>query len=56
MSWEQLLSIYGEADDYITEERTRPPQACPNDGEPLHEGPDGKLFCTFDGWRWEGIR
>ncbi len=24
---------------------------CPNDGETLQQGPDGRLFCPFDGWR-----
>lgn len=51
MSWEQLLDIYSEAVEHERDERSRPPQACPNDGEPLIEGPDGQLFCPFDGWR-----
>ena len=25
--------------------------SCPNDGEPLRTGPDGQLYCTFDGYR-----
>ena len=33
------------------DERTVQPVACPTDGEPLEEGPDGELFCPFDGWR-----
>ncbi len=24
---------------------------CPNDGTRLERGPDGLLFCPFDGWR-----
>lgn len=51
MSWDQYLSIAKEAAQIRTEERSRPPTACPNDGEPLTTGPDGKLFCRFDGWR-----
>lgn len=31
---------------------TQPPlSACPNDGEPLVTGPDGRPFCPYDGWR-----
>lgn len=52
MSWEQLVEIFGlQADDY-RRSRTDPPSACPNDGEPLREGPDGELFCIADGWSW----
>lgn len=51
MSWEQLLSIQQEAAAEQEAEQAQPPQACPNDGEPLTEGPGGVLFCTFDGWR-----
>lgn len=50
MSWYQLLSIYQEAADIRREEQGRPPAACPIDGEPLISGPDGSLFCRFDGW------
>lgn len=28
-----------------------PPTECPNDGEPLFTGRDGRLVCAFDGWR-----
>ena len=41
MSWEQLLSIYVEADQYARDERVQPPVACPFDGEPLSTTPDG---------------
>lgn len=54
MSYEGLLNILRQnADEYQQakdDERTFP-QACPNDGEPLREGPDGGLYCPFDGWR-----
>jgi hypothetical protein len=50
-SWYQLLSIYRSAADDLRAEQTTPPQACPNDGQPLQTGPDGELFCLFDGWR-----
>jgi hypothetical protein len=48
--WQQLLNIYREAGEIIAAEQAAPPQACPNDGEPLRLGPDGELFCPFDGW------
>lgn len=54
MSWEQLLDIAREAAADRDDERDRPPTACPNDGEPLQEGPQGQLFCPFDGWRYDG--
>lgn len=54
MAWEQLRDIAVEAADEAAAERARPPQACPHDGEPLRTGPDGALFCPFDGWRPEG--
>lgn len=50
-SWYQLLDILREAEDIARAEASRPPAACPNDGEPLAAGPDGRLFCVFDGWR-----
>lgn len=53
MAWEQLADIFRQAqqdhEDYVSQ----PPRACPNDGEPLKEGPDGELFCPSDGWRPE---
>lgn len=47
MSWEQLLAIVHtdrEERDAVVE------VACPNDGEPYQSGPDGALFCPFDGY------
>lgn len=51
MSWEQLIAIEQEARQILADEASSDPVACPNDGEPLVEGPDGVLFCRFDGWR-----
>jgi hypothetical protein len=51
MSWEQLIAIRQEQVDTVLAELAAPPQACPNDGEPLREGPTGELFCPFDGWQ-----
>lgn len=48
MSWEQLLAIV-QTD---REEREAVVEvACPNDGEPYRTGPDGELYCRFDGYR-----
>ncbi len=54
MAWEQLLAIQREAADSIRAELAAPPQACPFDGEPLREGPDGVLFCPFGGQGQDG--
>jgi len=51
MSWWQLVEIAQEAKAWKQWEAERGPIACPNDGEPLIYGPDGVLFCRFDGWR-----
>lgn len=51
MSWESLSSILAEARQSAIDEYSTPPQACPNDGEPLVEV-DGVLFCRFDGYEW----
>lgn len=52
--WWDLLSIAREARALAEQERTRRPVACPNDGEPLTEGPGGVLHCRYDGWVWQG--
>ncbi|MGW6502963.1 hypothetical protein [Nonomuraea angiospora] len=49
--WYGLLDILREAADERRAERERPPAACPNDGEPLLQGPRGELYCPFDGFR-----
>lgn len=54
MAWDTLLSIYQDATARLLDERARRPEACPNDGEPLRTGPDGVLWCPYDGWRDEG--
>ncbi len=52
MSWYQLLDIMKEAAQEREFWLSQPPQACPHDGEPLTTGPDGLLFCRFDGYQW----
>lgn len=53
MAWEQLLSIMEEAQADHDAAASTPPEACPQDGWPLQEGPDGVLHCLFDGWTYE---
>ncbi len=52
--WYQLLSILGEMRDEHQQEVDRVPDACPNDGEPLQAGPEGRgiLYCPYDGWQY----
>lgn len=54
MSWEQWADVLKVAETEARQNAELPPSACPNDGEPLQTGPDGKLFCVFDGWRPSG--
>ncbi len=56
MSWEQLTSIVVEAIGYAQDEKTRPPTACPFDGEPLDPSPDGGLFCPLGDYAWPTMR
>ena len=49
--WYGLLGIYQEAADIILSGADIEAQVCPNDGEPLRTGPDGALYCPFDGYR-----
>jgi hypothetical protein len=51
VSADQLLSIYQQAQTMAEEDARTPPQSCPNDGTPLRTGPNGELYCPFDGWR-----
>jgi hypothetical protein len=49
--WQDLLAILKQGAEERAAERAQGPLACPNDGEPLTSGPDGRLFCRFDGWK-----
>lgn len=50
MSWWTLVGIIQEARDIDAQAASTPPVECPNDYTPLKAGPDGKLFCPWDGW------
>lgn len=54
MGFEQYLSILKAAKAEAELQASLQPQACPNDGTPLREGPNGELYCIFDGWKWQG--
>lgn len=57
MGYDGLLTLLHSCADEYRQARDNErdnPTACPNDGEPLTEGPDGHLFCRFDGWRPDG--
>lgn len=53
-SWEALVDIFTVAAQEREAADAQPPTACPNDGEPLTEGPNGELHCRWDGWQWDG--
>lgn len=54
MSWEQYRVIREAAAQEAQVLAAGPPTNCPNDGTQLTAGPDGGLYCPFDGWMWQG--
>jgi len=55
MSWAQLQAILKEGREEAERQRTEPPLACPNDGEPLEYHPGkGVLHCRFCGYQTVG--
>jgi hypothetical protein len=52
VSWEQLRAIAAQNRQQREFWEGQPPRACPDDGTPLQQGPDGSLFCTHDGWTY----
>jgi hypothetical protein len=51
-SWYGLLDILQEGARMAREELERDPVACLDCGEPLRTGPQGVLYCPFDGSTW----
>ncbi len=50
-----LYSTLVEQAEYVRYYKSVPPVACPNDGEPLRQGPSaeaGILYCPWDGWQY----
>lgn len=54
MSWNQLLDIIRESRDLVASGKDIEYYVCPNDGEPLTQGPGGELRCRFDGFSRSG--
>jgi len=52
MSWEQLRSIVAQDRQEREFWAGQPPRACPFDGTPLEEGPDGTLACRMGDFRY----
>ncbi len=48
-SWDTLTGMIQEAADWVRSKVSEPPQQCPYDQTPLVGGPDGTLFCPWDG-------
>lgn len=51
-SWGGLTSILLEGKQLYEDERVRVPSACLRCGEPLRIGPNGEMYCSFDGFIW----
>lgn len=49
MAWEQLTGMIQEAADWVRAKESEPPAQCPYDQQPLAAGPDGTLFCPWQG-------
>lgn len=52
-SWQQWVDAIrtGAQEYHLYKDREMlHPVECPNDGEPLRNGPDGTLYCPYDGW------
>lgn len=54
MAWNQLISIYQTNRDEVASGRDIERYTCPNDGEPLKQGPHGEFYCPYDGYRPDG--
>ena len=52
MAWQQLIAMIEEGRQLDIEAATKVPVECPNDYTTLLEGPNGGLFCPWDGWKY----
>lgn len=52
MAWETLRNLIEEQAEIEAVERSGVPTSCASCYTPLREGPDGGLFCPWDGVRW----
>lgn len=57
-SWWGLDTVFKQSRQEFDAYVSRPPMACPNDGEPLRNAPATmagsgcQLYCPFDGWQY----
>jgi hypothetical protein len=57
-SWWGLDTVLKQSREEFQAYVSRPPVACPNDGEPLRPPPATpsasgiELYCPYDGWRY----
>lgn len=57
-SWWGLVSAFRQSRQEFESFSSRPPVACPDDGEPLANGPATnagsgvELYCRFSGWSY----
>lgn len=52
MAWDQILAMKRDIETQVKAELSQPPVECPNDYTALKQGPNGTLFCPWDGWVW----
>ncbi len=52
--WSGFGAIVRRGMEQDARDREGPPDNCPNDGTTLSTGRDGKPWCPFDGWTWQG--
>lgn len=52
MAWEQLQAMIQEARDIDRQDRSEAPTSCVSCYTALREGPNGTLYCPWDGLVW----
>lgn len=52
MAWQQLVAMVQEAREIEAQDRSGVPSSCVQCYTALREGPEGTLFCPWDGLRW----
>lgn len=52
--WYGLLGLIQSGRETWRAFREMTPLGCPLCGGELRSGPNGELFCRFEGWQWDG--
>jgi hypothetical protein len=52
MGWYQLVGLMREAKTIEERDRTTPPTSCAQCYTALRGGPEGQLYCPWDGLIW----